>query len=665
MINLPIFDRFDVTSYGLFPGQKDEPGLHISFLPGLTFILGANGLGKTTLITMLYRMLTGPYDISALAGGAPSLGSASLKATQITSGQKAAFSQRVVDGARTASASLTFTLGDHSVAISRKLKNLQLTSFQIDGIEQTLNEKVFQEKIPEIVGVWSFGDWILLLRHIVFYFEDRRVLVWDPTAQRQLLRILLLPIDLAHRWAEEEREILELDSRVRNLNATLFRETQVVGITESKVKSAKAIRNEMKSLDEHQQTDVARREELDQGIPDLESRRQTARLRLLKAEQEREARYRELERAKLMAIEARFPDRSESARYILAQLMTSSECLFCGNKVPAIAAQLESRISAQQCIVCGSNLAKPLDIDYASIADNRVSEYVTALRDIEPELTESRLALQEAEVEYNAFIREGMELDAAIAKRSARLEELTRRLPRAELATLRGRVEILKADLSAKRGAFKEFIQGESRSLAAKSQDIQTCFNHYAKGFLFDDCVLTWSPHHERLGQGGEIMAFPAFEVELGGMNFPSPVRRSGPEQVSESQREFIDLAFRMALMEIAATDGIGSLVIDAPESSLDVIFSKRAAEVLARFAEPKKQNRLILTSNLIEGSLIPDLVGLTTNTLDRDDRIVDLFKLAEPTKATREMKNEYEEALKSMLERAEPNPQGGSGSTK
>jgi hypothetical protein len=627
MINLPIFSRLDVTSYGLFPGQKDEPGLHISFLPGLTFVLGANGLGKTTFVTILYRMLTGPYDISALAGGITSLGGASLKATQIISGQKAAFSQRVVDGARTASASLIFTLGDHSITISRKLNNLQMIDFQIDGIEQTLDEKGFQEKISEIVGVWSFGDWILLLRHIVFYFEDRRALVWDPTAQSQLLRILFLRIDLARRWAEEERDILELDSRVRNLNAALFKEAQAVGIAESKVKSAKEVRDEIKSLDEHQQIDTTRRDELYQGIADLESRRQNARLRLLKAEQEREARYRELERAKLMAIEARFPDRSESARYILAQLMTSSECLFCGNKVPAIATQLELRISAHQCIVCGSNLAKVLDMDYASIADSRVSEYVTALRDIEPELTESKLAFQEAEVEYNAFIREGTELDAAIAAHSARLEELTRRLPpeeaellkqRDELATLRGRVEISKADLSAKRSTFKEFIQGENRSLVAKAQEIQTCFHDYAKGFLFDDCELTWSPHRARLGQGGEVMDFPAFEVDLSGTNFPSPVRRSGPEHVSESQREFIDLAFRMALMEIASNGGVGSLVIDAPESSLDAVFSKRAAEVLAHFAEPKKRNRLIITSNLIEGSLIPDIIRLTTSAENR-----------------------------------------------
>jgi len=619
-------------------------------------------------------MLTGPSDIPALTGTA-TLGTASLRATTIPSSQKTTFSQRVVDGARTASAHLIFNLGDHSVEIERGLKDLRLIRFQIDGIEQSLGEESFQQKISELVGVWSFGDWILLLRHIVFYFEDRRALVWDPTAQRQLLRMLFLPMELARRWSEEEREILEMDSRVRNLSAALYRETREVEVADLKTKSSKDVLAEMKVLDESQQVDVARRSELDKGFADLESRRQDARLRLLKAEQEREARYRELERARLMTIEARFPDRSESARYILAQLLTSSECLFCGNQVPTIAALLKSRISDHQCVVCGSNLAKVIgDIDYASIADSRVSEYVAALQAIEPELSEAQSALHEAESEYNAFVREVTELDAAIAKRSARLEELVRRLPPSEaerlkqhdeLATLRGRVEILRKGLDIKRGAFKEFLQTESRSLVAKAQDIQTIFNRYAQGFLFDECDLIWSPRRERLGQGGEMMEFPAFEVELGGTNFPSPVRRSGPEKVSESQREFIDLAFRMALMEIATTDSIGSIVIDAPESSLDAVFSTRAAEVLARFAQPENRNRLIVTSNLSEGTLIPNLIRLTTSPQDREHRIIDLFKIAEPTTATREMKSEYATALDTIINRADSSPRDESGSTK
>ena len=60
MVNLPILQSLDVVGYGLYPGDSpSNPGLHIRFAPGLTLVLGANGLGKTTLVTMLYRLLVG------------------------------------------------------------------------------------------------------------------------------------------------------------------------------------------------------------------------------------------------------------------------------------------------------------------------------------------------------------------------------------------------------------------------------------------------------------------------------------------------------------------------------------------------------------------------------------------------------------------------------
>ena len=103
-------------------------------------------------------------------------------------------------------------------------------------------------------------------------------------------------------------------------------------------------------------------------------------------------------------------------------------------------------------------------------------------------------------------------------------------------------------------------------------------------------CALIWAPHKAQVGEYGPQINFPAYELEMGA-DFPSPVRRSGPEQVSESQREFIDLAFRMALMRVAGPERAGTLVIDAPESSLDAVFVTRAADVLT------PSGRLILTT--------------------------------------------------------------------
>ena len=113
MVSSPIFLRLRVSGYGKpFPGLKEQPGLDIAFKPGMTLVLGTKwGLGKTTLIHILYRLLTGPFDIPGLAGRGD-LGNVRLNPTQLPHTQRRLFAQRVTDGARNARAVLDFTMGD-------------------------------------------------------------------------------------------------------------------------------------------------------------------------------------------------------------------------------------------------------------------------------------------------------------------------------------------------------------------------------------------------------------------------------------------------------------------------------------------------------------------------------------------------------------------------
>ena len=219
-------------------------------------------------------------------------------------------------------------------------------------------------------------------------------------------------------------------------------------------------------------------------------------------------------------------------------------------------------------------------------------------------------------------------------------EEAALHQQREELSVLRSRVTSLKEDLTARRVVFSEFIEGVRGSLIERAPLIKKQFESYARDFLFEDCSLVWSLRKERIGQTGIAVDFPAFELDMASASFRSPVRRTGPEQVSESQREFIDLSFRMALMAAADQQAGGTLVIDAPESSLDAVFVHRAAQVLGRFAAPERGNRLVVTSNLTNDDLIPQLLAQFTDDWDR--RMVDLFKVAEPTAAVRELKEEY-----------------------
>lgn len=643
----------------MYPGTTDQPGLTFEFKPGLSLILGANGIGKTTFISILFRSLTGPYELptATLTGD---LGSARIQAIRMPSYARSVFANRVMNGASDAVVTLTFMLNDTSVVISRSLHDLSLRQVIIDGLITHLAEEDLQAEICRLAGVWSFGDWILLLRHMIFYFEDRRALVWDQSAQRQILRILFMQPDMSEVWIKKEREVLELDSRMRNLQSAVSREERALASEVAKSEGAKDIRAELETIEKLLTSDSADRETLQYDLVGIEAARQDRRLSYLQKEQERESAFREFENAKLIAIASRFPSRSDTARYILAQLMTDNTCLVCGSEVPGVVEELTQRIEDSLCVVCASDISESeILAESSELADKRVQVSLRQLNDCDVAQESAANALKEIESAFSQHVLTIQELNTSIAKKSARLAELVKLLPpeesklhrkQAETAALRSSVESQRQMLQELRTSFRSFIEIRNKEIADKASDVVASFHSFARGFLLEDCTLSWAPRKSRLGETGESFDFPFFELDLSGSDFNSTVRRTGPEQVSESQREFIDLSFRMALTSTAGAHGFTSLLIDAPESSLDAVFVVRAASVLAKFARATVENRLVVTSNLVEGQLLPLLLKTAESDNHNFERLLNLFDIAEPTEAIRQLHDEYQERIESLL---------------
>ena len=665
MVNLPLLRTLDVTGYGLFPGDgTGEPGLHVRFIPGLTLILGANGLGKTTLVTMLYRLLTGPNDVSGLTAGGE-LGTARLRVIPLRGSARQTFAQRVADNAAEATARLTFDAGGVEVSVERGLRDLTLRSFSIAGAPSTQDEQQYQDAMVELAKVSTFSDWVLLLRYIVFYFEDRRSLVWDPSAQRQLLRVLFLEPDQAQHWADREREILEEDSRLRNMQSVLNRLESEISHVESLAVDEPEVREKLQEIDNDQQEAQESLDRATSTLLDVEARHERARLRFLTLEQDREGRYRELERAQLLAVNARLPQHSDSARYILAQILTEDHCLVCGSDVPDVSQSMESRIQGNECVICGSKLSDGNAETPIDLTDARITTREQEFQRVESELGTAKAALEESEEERKRTGNEVEELHARIAQNRAWMEQLVRRLPpeerelrqqRHEYLSMRAVLKEGQSQLADMRSAFEEVITLANVAVRAKAAEVQNSFTAYARDFLVEDCHLEWSPRLDRLGQSGQSFEFPAFGLALGGSDFIESVRRSGPDDVSESQREFIDISFRMALAKVAAFHHVTTLVMDAPESSLDAVFVGRAAKVLSTFSYPGAGNCLVVTSNIVVGGLVPALLQGATVESDWDERIVDLLAVATPTAAVLNLKDEYVKAKDELLDRARSN---------
>jgi hypothetical protein len=90
------------------------------------------------------------------------------------------------------------------------------------------------------------------------------------------------------------------------------------------------------------------------------------------------------------------------------------------------------------------------------------------------------------------------------------------------------------------------------------------------------------------------------------------PVPRRTPDAVSESQRDLIDFAFRLAFLRVEAGKQPVSIFVDTPESSLDSVFIPRYAKLLLTEGTKAGQaaRRFVVTANLTGSTMITKLLN-------------------------------------------------------
>jgi len=172
---------------------------------------------------------------------------------------------------------------------------------------------------------------------------------------------------------------------------------------------------------------------------------------------------------------------------------------------------------------------------------------------------------------------------------------------------LRRRVLEFRTDRDRAEDELDELLAEARRSVEAVRGRIEHEFSARAADFLLQTFRLVYSPDRRTVGQTGRQLKFPAFEVELTGSAIEGRSVRRTALQVSFSQREYLDLAFRMAVMAVVAPEA-SSLIVDGPETSVDAVFGLRAGNLLAAYAQAGGAvgNRLLVTCNVVDTPLIP-----------------------------------------------------------
>lgn len=647
---LPILQTIEIRNFGIFPGTDQEPGIKRDIDAGVTLIAGINGLGKTTLLMVILRMLTGPCDLTG--SGLPVVGSTLPEsAPRLNRDALRFFAQRVAGDARGATASLAVRFGPHEFTLTRRLDNLQLIDARIDGRPlAALDEVHYQAAVREMMGLSSFVDVLLVLHHTIFFPEGRPGALWDRNAQRQLLRAILLPPEAAAKIAELERQVGSADSAARNTSAQLYTARQNLEEAQALQAAAPGVRAEVKSKQTLFQAAEGRQAALDERRKTVTVEMRAVELDLERARIDLDEARRAVERLKYESISRVFPKLEDAALLTVLTLLSSGDCLVCGAHAEQAKADLEALLARGDCPVCESppseqaNVIAPHEVEASRL--QKLRRRLAKSIDAEAGLASRNAALR---TEYDMIINEAKTLSTELDQLDRDLKGLDAKLPRptqevldlqAGVKTLETALERLKTRRAVHAAELRGVLGLVQTAAEEKTGILEDAFGRYAVALLSEEARLVRDTVEAGIAQQDEAFAVPSFFAEMTSATKPGLSRRRSPGDVSESQRELIDLAFRFALLEAAEAAGASTLVMETPEASLDEYAMERVGKALFDFAQIG-ENRLVATSNLTNAGMIAWLFGGPSKSKAelrrRHGRTINLLEIGAKNKALRD----------------------------
>lgn len=657
MIWFPVFKSLAIDKYGLIPSSRHQPFV-IEFSPGQNAIVGVNGSGKSTLVNIALRCLTGPYNLPA-ATSESEFGQVRPRLVQMQKPERSLFARRVADGAKDATAAAIVTVGDKTLEIKRRLSDLSLILCTVNGKKHS-EEEPYQAEVSACLGVAQFFDALIVFHFLTFMMEDPRALVWDPSAQRQIFRVLVLPKQRATEYANAQQDVVSKDSAYRNMQSIITRHKRQIEAAKIHVKKIADAEAERRILSKEAAVLREKIESVVQARVQADKERQSARLARLNAAQTRESVVRGLEHIKLEALGTLLGPSQETLRYIIGQMLSEHRCLVCGADPSPTANQVDQWVRAGRCPVCGSK-HKVADqvIPISEAHRKRIERLEDELEFADKQIDDAERRISFAVATFNKADSEFDKLERQRVLLDSRIVEVLKRIPteRAAIGSRQNELDALNNMLARDRRALKKaeerfgkIVAETVRHVERLQEEIATSFQRYLRLFIKERAELIYQTVKDRVGQAGAIFDFPAFHLSMTGGAVAGQTMRDNPGEVSQSQAKFIDLAFRMALMTVATSDGPATLIVDGPEASLDFLFAERAGHQLAAFSTTRPENRVIVTSYLPSDHLLNAFLHGISGETKRRQRIIDLIQYAAPNAAIRADRGRYEQFLVQVV---------------
>ena len=455
----------------------------------------------------------------------------------------------------------------------------------------------YESIVAQKANMTDFNDFIFFVNQILMFGEDRSTVLWDEKIQERLLSNYLNDPVL-----ESERKACAFEAKYQDSLAR-HKQEEIKAIRRVLDQVSSGAANDNPNADAQKaaidlEKSETRLKSLEKDASDIHKKAHLLHKKITDISVIINNKEQEINSLEASLLSEFWPGINPKYMVYKKQYSTNHICPMCNSPIK----ENNNQSTEDYCFLCHNKINLP-DDNRLTTLKNELSKLLTKRQSLEFEVVQlekdldnidrnmRRTRLQVFELKDQLRnLSGGLDLNDTIDEKTKKETSYVAMIKRIQELTLEKDTAQQKCeDLRRKCSTIVGMIE---QNLIDSTQNISEIFKEFAEAFLRLPCYLTLDKSEVE-----KIQIFiPVIDDKI----------RMDAEELSESQRFFIDYSFRMSILA-HFYNGPSFYICETPDASLDLSYEENAANTLLKFLE--KSNSLILTSNLNNSTFIMNII--------------------------------------------------------
>lgn len=633
-IYLPSLKSIHLKHFSLYPNGLD---FKYNFVNGVNLILGGNGIGKTTFINIIKYGIIGLYkkeiDVRTYKRE---------KRENRTQYSMDYFRNRMdnsYENNTEAKVVIKFQINETIFRVTRSLYDIRLEDVVIteNGVEKNINGKIinqakyqrteesektqylqfkYEKLVTECSNVYSFDDVIFLLNNVLYFGETRETILWNSDIQEKLSSKYFNEPTLDHEYNENLRQAKYFNSLSRHNSEDIRALTTAIDEIKKKSKVGNQVSklNELREIITKNTNKLNTLQNLRMEISDKIKVKLNDRVRI---NHDIDIIERKITEAEYILNEQLWGGMHPNYDLFFSHIEKNKNCPMCSQDFEEAVVK-EYVTNIRNCFLCKRPIRKTSTKNVNIVSHRKeYDDMMKQRQNIEKDLVRMQKEIDDISAKYNEVAKNKLDLEIQFKNLEHSLHSQEKSDDTDTFKSLYLQIQKLENEKNENSNKSKKYSESSDEVLEKIdnyriniTRDLSKVFSTFAESFLKLNCFLTYDDFKD--GNGKRYV--PVIN------NIP----RLEEEELSESQRFFVDQSFRMSILNYFYSKS-SFFICETPDSSLDISYENNAAKIFLEYL--KKPNCLIITSNFNNSQFLEYIVENAPKI-----NFINLLKIGKPT---------------------------------